>query len=359
MPDAQLPMGPHSYSRALNASVWAAQILSGELEPPIRMAYIVASNLINAAQYPWQRPGPGSVGLRVVHEPFPDAHGRSPTWCCHHHRPGARDLVDTWATTAASLRAAATDPAGEARSDYQVFSALAARLGFAADYTQERDEAAWLEEFLAAAPAAERADLERDGLLRIYPDAPRIELADFRRDPATYPLPTPSGRIEIENPAAEGYGLPAIASYLPEPEEGDAYPLHLLTPHSKLRSNSCVHSNPWVQRLEEHTVWLNPADAAARGLVEGDLAEVVSPRGAIRLPVYVTARIMPGVACVYQGTWYRGGGDGHDGAADEPDPGGCANVLTDHVTTRTGGPATHSAGCRCTRRRHDRPRLYH
>jgi anaerobic dimethyl sulfoxide reductase subunit A len=341
MPDAQLPLGPHGHSRALNASVWGAEILSGELEPPVRLAYIVGSNLINRS--PNTRANARALETLdyvVVHEPF-----LTPTTAyADLVLPitidlERADLVDTWGHDGSLFYGQqATSPMGQARSDYQVFSELAERLGFAQEYTGGRDEADWLRVFLAETPEAERRALEGEGLLRADPAEPRIELADFRRDPSAYPLLTPSGRIEIESPQAAAYGLPAIPSYLPEPEAADgAYPLHLLTPHSKLRSNSCLHSNPWVQRLERHAVWLNPTDAAARGLAEGDLAEVVSPHGAIRLPAYVTARIMPGVACVYQGTWYRGGDD------NEPDPGGCANVLTGHVTTRTGGPATHSA----------------
>jgi anaerobic dimethyl sulfoxide reductase subunit A len=44
---------------------------------------------------------------------------------------------------------------------------------------------------------------------------------------------------------------------------------------------------------------------------------------------------MPGVVCVYQGTWYQPSSDGVD-------EGGCANVLTTHITSATGGYATHS-----------------
>ena len=47
------------------------------------------------------------------------------------------------------------------------------------------------------------------------------------------------------------------------------------------------------------------------------------------------ARALPGVVCVYQGTWYRPGADGVD-------EGGCANVLTAHRESPTGGYATHS-----------------
>jgi anaerobic dimethyl sulfoxide reductase subunit A len=114
-----------------------------------------------------------------------------------------------------------------------------------------------------------------------------------------------------------------------------AYPLQLITPHSKLRSNSCLHANHWLQRVDPHAVWISARDAAARGIADGEQVEVCSEQGVIRLPAKVTERIMPGVVCVYQGTWYQP-------AADGVDEGGCANVLTSHRTSPTGGCATHS-----------------
>ena len=165
---------------------------------------------------------------------------------------------------------------------------------------------------------------------------PRVALAGFRADPLAHPLRTSSGKIEIVNSQAEAYGLPAIPSYVEDAEAPDPYPLQLITPHSKLRSNSCLHANPWLQRLEPHVAWIHPSDAAARGIAHGDPVQVVNEHGMIRLPAKVTERIMPGVICVYQGTWYQPGPDGVD-------EGGCANVLTSHSTSPTGGSATHSA----------------
>jgi anaerobic dimethyl sulfoxide reductase subunit A len=73
----------------------------------------------------------------------------------------------------------------------------------------------------------------------------------------------------------------------------------------------------------------------ARGIQDGEGVEVTSESGTIRIPAMVTERIMPGVVCVYQGTWYLPSSDGVD-------EGGCANVLTGHITSVTGGYATHS-----------------
>jgi len=97
-----------------------------------------------------------------------------------------------------------------------------------------------------------------------------------------------------------------------------------------------LHAVPWLRRLESHAVWISQEDAAARDITDGDRVDVYNAQGTIRLPAKVTARIMPGVVCVYQGAWYRPGPDGVD-------EGGCANVLTEQRETPSGGYTTHTA----------------
>jgi anaerobic dimethyl sulfoxide reductase subunit A len=177
--------------------------------------------------------------------------------------------------------------------------------------------------------------LQRDGIVRLW-RKPRVNLAEFRADPAKYPLKTPSGLIQITCPQAEDYGLPIIPSYVEsESDDPDLYPLQLVTPHSKLRANSSGHANAWLQRLEPHRVWINSTDAEKRGIGQGELVDVFNRSGTVAIPAKVTERIMPGVVCIYQGTWYRPG-------KDDADEGACANVLTSHNLSPTGGMAVHS-----------------
>jgi anaerobic dimethyl sulfoxide reductase subunit A len=227
----------------------------------------------------------------------------------------------------------AVAPAGDARTDYWVFAQLAERLGFGEDYTRRKSESEWLEQFLDPR-RLDLEPLEREGIMRMD-EEPRVALAGFRADPAAYPLRTPSGRIEISYPRAQEFGLPKIPSYVEIAHDAEEGALQLITPHYKFRSNSCLHAVPWLQRLEPHCVWLNPCDADARDIADGDLVELHNARGTVRLQAKVTERIMPSVVCVYQGAWYQPGPDGVD-------EGGCANVLTEQRETPTGGYATHS-----------------
>ena len=66
---------------------------------------------------------------------------------------------------------------------------------------------------------------------------------------------------------------------------------------------------------------MNPGDAAARGIADGDDVRVFNERGATILPARVTDRIAPGVVSIKEGAWFTPGQGGTDTQ-------GCANVLT-------------------------------
>jgi anaerobic selenocysteine-containing dehydrogenase len=77
---------------------------------------------------------------------------------------------------------------------------------------------------------------------------------------------------------------------------------------------------------------LNPADATARAIVDGDPVQVESARGAARFTARVTDATRAGVA-VIEGLWWHRFHPGGRGV----------NFLTDDRTTDMGGgPALHS-----------------
>jgi len=337
----RLPLGPHPLSRPISCNTWASDILDDTLDPPLKMAYVVAGNIINRS--PDTRANARALQRMefvVVHEPF--------------HTPTARyaDIVLPICTDLerADLVARggrvflceqAVPPVGQSHTDYWVFARLAERLGFGPQYTQHRTQREWLDHILEQSELP-LGDL-REGAVR-REGTPVVPFAAFRSDPSAYPLQTESGRIQILCPEAEAYGLPAIPAYVPV--DGGArtgHPLQLVTPHSKLRTNSSDFANPWLQRLEPQVVWINTQDALSRGIHQGDLVKVHNQRGTVLLPAKVTERIMPGVVCIYQGSWYRPGEDGAD-------RGGCPNVLTERRESPTGGLATHSAWVEVTGR---------
>ena len=71
-------------------------------------------------------------------------------------------------------------------------------------------------------------------------------------------------------------------------------------------NNSWMHnSQRLVKGKPRCTLMVNPGDAAARGLADGEEARLVSRVGSLTVPVEVTEDVMPGVVCLPHG-W------GHD-----------------------------------------------
>ncbi len=328
-----LPRGGFRPARQVKAENWAKYILDGSLQPPVRMAYIVATNAINRSSNTLANARAlEQLEYVVVQDQFltPTARYADVVFpiCVELERS---DLVGGQSI---HYNRQALSPAGGSRTDYWVFSGLAELLGFGDQYTGGKTESEWIEHFLQTG-RMDTAVLQRDGIIRSVGE-PRVDLAQFRADPAANPLRTSSGLIQITCPQAKDYGLPIIPAYVDSTsEESRDYPLQLVTPHSKLRANSTGHANPWLQRLEPHAVWINPRDAQARGISQGDLVEVFNQFGTVVIAAKVTERIMPGVVCIYQGTWYQPAKDGMD-------EGGCANVLTGHHLSPTGGMMVHS-----------------
>ena len=97
-------------------------------------------------------------------------------------------------------------------------------------------------------------------------------------------------------------------------------------------------------------VRLHPDDAAARGLVDGDLALVRSAQGSLLAGVVVTDALLPGVAQMHTGAWF-------DPSAPEVADcvNGNVNVLTRDVGTSTLTQATSGAHVLVAITRYDGP----
>jgi biotin/methionine sulfoxide reductase len=135
-----------------------------------------------------------------------------------------------------------------------------------------------------------------------------------------HPLPTPSGKIEIVSQRITGFGLPDCPGHPVwlEPYEwlGHAkaatYPLHLLSDQPERRLHSQLDASPYSRAGKvagREPVYLNRADATARGIADGDLVELFNDRGRCLAGAILSDAIMPGVARLATGAWYDPGPD--------------------------------------------------
>lgn len=144
------------------------------------------------------------------------------------------------------------------------------------------------------------------------------------------PFHTPSGKIEIFSKTLYDMGnpeeIPGLPCYTPCPEGPEdplreRFPLQLIGYHTKRRCHSIHDNNEWMEEIDPPAVWMHPADAAARDIVDGQLVEAFNDRGVVKIPAKVTERIVKGVVAISQGGWYTPNKDGVDVR-------GSINVLT-------------------------------
>jgi anaerobic dimethyl sulfoxide reductase subunit A len=261
------------------------------------------------------------------------------------------------------------EPPGESKSDYRICADLAERLGIREAFTEGRDEKDWVEWCLdvfrsTRFPELPTLDEFIEKNLGAYSNPvtnPKIAFADFRADPTIYPLNTPSGKIEIFSKQMHDMGnpneIPAVPKYIQEwehpfhhceegalPDEAipthkeiasgeeqerprnDIYTLQAIGHHTLARVHSTHDNNDWLQEAFPQRIFINPIDAAARDIHDGDLVHVWNERGELVIPARVTPRILPGVVDIPQGAWWKPDSNGVD-------HGGCINVLTSHRWT--------------------------
>ncbi|MCW2556291.1 MAG: molybdopterin oxidoreductase [Mycobacterium sp.] len=242
---------------------------------------------------------------------------------------------------------ALAEPYADSRDDYTTFSALADRLGFGEQFTEGRTAKEWLvhlyEKWSAEldfiVPSFE--DFWQEGRLRLPTEDGLTLLADFRADPVTHRLDTPSGRIEIFSADIAAFSYDDCAGHPKwyEPTEwlgGDrasAYPLHLLANQPASRLHSQLDGGGTSQNSKvagREPIRIHPSDAAGRSLVDGDVVRVFNDRGACLAGVVIDDALRRGVVQLSTGAWY----DPEDPA--DPDAlcvHGNPNVLTADVGT--------------------------
>jgi len=205
------------------------------------------------------------------------------------------DIVASYFHLTLSAQVKAAEPMGEALPNSEIFRRLARAMDFTEPELHESDS-----EILAT--LLKRANLEMD--FRSFaarsplhvPAEPAIQFRDLT-------FPTPSGRIEVASESAAADGHPRLPQPLADPRPA-AGRLRLLSPSSSWSLNDSFSN---VAKIAAHVglaaIAMHPADAAGRGLAEGDQVLVANETGRLVMRVTLTETLPRGVALSHKGRW--------------------------------------------------------
>jgi anaerobic selenocysteine-containing dehydrogenase len=214
------------------------------------------------------------------------------------------------------LNLPAVAPPGEARSNLDLYQALARRMGYTEPCLYMSPEEIVRELLQAPSPLLEGVTWERlcaEPSVRLAMPRPWVPFADGH-------FPTPSGKLELYSETLAEQGHDPLPGWQPERESPEAspdlfarYPLKLLTPKEQHFLGSSFANLPQFRQLAgEPLVELHQHDAEARGIEDGMLVEVVNDRGCCRLRARVSEAVRPGVAVSEVVHWQMFGSDGRN-----------------------------------------------
>jgi anaerobic selenocysteine-containing dehydrogenase len=226
----------------------------------------------------------------------------------------------------------AIEPLGECRSNVELFRALAERMGFDDPCFQESvddmiDLALSSKHPHLAGITRERLERESHVRLSVATDSSGAYL------PFANGFPTRNGKALLYNQDLIAQGLDPVVTFTPPQESrhsGDArYPLELLARKCDNYLNSTFCNVPAQQKMENpNLLEISAADAAARGIADGDRVRVFNARGEILLTARVNGATSAGVVAARL-NWAKLTGQGRN-----------INVLTSERLTDMGGGGT-------------------
>jgi len=204
---------------------------------------------------------------------------------------------------------------GESRSNADVFGELMGRL----DLRSEADPSGELEEMidvLSKLPESIGSDLRAIGAATPPHGGRPIQFHDV------WPV-TPDRKADLFPEHLEAEAPAGLYGYRPDPATPE-FPLALISPASERTVSSTLAELP----RPDVRLLMNPDDAAARGLTEGDAIRIFNALGEIRCTVTLGTWIRTGTVSLPKGLWRRHTGNGYT-----------TNALVSDALTDLGGGA--------------------
>jgi anaerobic selenocysteine-containing dehydrogenase len=207
---------------------------------------------------------------------------------------------------------AAIAPLGEAKANTEIFRLLAARMGFDDPCFKESDDEIAAQAFNRQDTRAIHFDwdsLKRKGWQKLNaPDAP-FAFGGFS---------TPSGKCEFYSERMQANGLDPLPTYIApyesvasNPVLAKKYPLAMISPPARNFLNSSFVNVESLRSTEgEPHLDIHPADAAQRGIEDGNQVRIYNERGSFVAKARVTDRARPGLVVGLSIWWKKFAADG-------------------------------------------------
>ena len=206
------------------------------------------------------------------------------------------------------------DPIGESRSNWQVISELAKRMGLADEFFKH-SERELIDQIVSTSHRISKDDqnliLQGEPVEMTLPENHKM---DFK---------TPSGKIELYNPQ----DVEPLIRYLPPYGDGAPFWLIIGNDIRILDSSFCEleFDDPELMKLR-----INPKDAKVYNINDGDEVEIYNQRGSVRIKGYYDEEVQRGTL-VTLGVWWQ---------SQSSDPNVGINVLTADRPTDQGWGST-------------------
>jgi molybdopterin guanine dinucleotide-containing S/N-oxide reductase-like protein len=259
------------------------------------------------------------------------------------------------------------EPLWESKSDYQIFSDLAKRLGYKDQYTEGNTEEDWIEKLFKASDLPKYISF-KEFKEKGYFVAPQLK--DYKPVPAlrwfyegrgadtpeinpkktagkATELGTYSGKIEFVSESLRKFTpddeeRAPMPHYIPSweghtSELAAKYPLQFISPHPRHSYHSHHdHKVKWLNEIPGHRKYrdgfgwqiirIHAVDARRRSIQEDDIVRLYNDRGSVLGIAEITERVKPGVIHSYESSALYDPLE--KGKAGSTDRGGCVNLLT-------------------------------
>ena len=246
---------------------------------------------------------------------------------------------------------------GESKSDYEIFSSLANKLGFENLFTENKSELDWLKYLWnESIKVSEEMNLKlpefnkfwEEGFFEIpIEKTKKIMFKNFRDNPVKNPLNTPSGKIEITSNIIKNYNLKDCKGHPTwiEPYEWlgnkDNFPLHLISNQPEYRLHGQLDNADYSLKnkiKDREPVLINSADAKERNIENNDIVLIFNKRGRVFAGARLSDEVSKGVLVLSTGAWFD---PNYEINADLH---GNPNVLTKDIGTSllSQGPTSHT-----------------